>query len=98
MQTLINLQNASYQTGANMSHDQNNAAFRDRSRMSRRQLLAASAGAMLLPSLAKTQEIAMTPKAFVYTEVAISVPFDQVPLQEINAAIRQQLHWRLLRL
>ncbi|QAX28430.1 hypothetical protein ETW24_03045 [Leisingera sp. NJS204] len=73
-----------------MTHDQSNAAFRDRSRLSRRQLLAASAGAMLLPSLAKTKETAMTPKAFVYTEVAISVPFDQVPLQEINASIRQQ--------
>lgn len=66
------------------------AGSRAPSRMSRRQLLAASAGALLLPSLAKTQETAMTPKAFVYTEVAISVPFDQVPLQEINAAIRKQ--------
>ncbi|MCB4456727.1 YdhR family protein [Leisingera sp. McT4-56] len=67
-----------------------NAEFRERSRLSRRQLLAASAGALLLPSLPKAQEPAMTPKAFVYTEVAISVPFDQAPWQEINEAIRQQ--------
>lgn len=32
----------------------------------------------------------MTPKAFVYTEVAISVPFDQAPWPKINEDIRRQ--------
>ena len=32
----------------------------------------------------------MTPKAFVYTEVAISVPFDQAPWSSINEMIRKQ--------
>ena len=32
----------------------------------------------------------MSPKAFVYTEVQISVPFDQAPWREINAKIKQQ--------
>lgn len=73
-----------------MTETPTNADFRERSRLSRRQLLAASAGALLLPSLPKAQVTAMTPKAFVYTEVAISVPFDQAPWQEINEAIRQQ--------
>ncbi|KIC33980.1 YdhR family protein [Leisingera sp. ANG-S5] len=73
-----------------MNKTPTNAESRERSRLSRRQLLAASAGALLLPSLAKTQETAMTPKAFVYTEVAISVPFGQAPWQQINEQIRQQ--------
>ncbi|UWQ78738.1 YdhR family protein [Leisingera sp. S132] len=73
-----------------MTNKPRTADFRERSRLSRRQLLAASAGALLLPSLPKAQETAMTPKAFVYTEVAISVPFGQAPWQEINEAIRQQ--------
>ncbi len=32
----------------------------------------------------------MTAKAFVYTEVALSVPFDQAPWQAINEKIREQ--------
>jgi hypothetical protein len=32
----------------------------------------------------------MTPKAFVYTEVAISVPFDQAPWPKINEDIKRQ--------
>ena len=32
----------------------------------------------------------MTPKAFVYTEIAISVPFDQAPWKEVSDTIRQQ--------
>lgn len=73
-----------------MTQKPTTALRRDPIRLSRRQMLTASAGAMLLPSLAQTQETAMTPQAFVYTEVAISVPFDQAPWREINTAIRQQ--------
>lgn len=58
--------------------------------LSRRQLLAASAGALLAPSLSSAKETQVSPKAFVYTEVAISVPFDQAPWQQISEAIRQQ--------
>ena len=32
----------------------------------------------------------MQPKAFVYTEVAISVPFDKAPWRDINESIRKQ--------
>lgn len=73
-----------------MTDTSSTALRRDPMRLSRRQMLAASAGAMLLPSLPQAQETAMTPQAFVYTEVAISVPFDQAPWSEINTAIRQQ--------
>ncbi|NVK33617.1 MAG: YdhR family protein [Rhodobacteraceae bacterium] len=63
--------------------------------VSRRQLLAAgtvtAAGALIAPSFLKAQEnTRMTPKAFVYTEVAISVPFDQAPWSKINEEIRKQ--------
>ncbi len=73
-----------------MTKKQINAVLREHPRLSRRQILAASAGAMLLPTFSQAKENPMTPKAFVYTEVAISVPFDQAPWAEINEAIRQQ--------
>ncbi|EBA16784.1 hypothetical protein RSK20926_03229 [Roseobacter sp. SK209-2-6] len=73
-----------------MTYTLNNAAFRDRSRLSRRQLLATSAAALLTPSLPQAKDHPVTPQAFVYTEVAISIPFDQAPWQEINAAILKQ--------
>ena len=38
-----------------------------------------------------TKDDAMEPKAFVYTEVQISVPFDQAPWQQINTVIKKQL-------
>lgn len=58
--------------------------------LSRRQLLAASAGAALAPALSFAKDTPMTPKAFVYTEVAISVPFADAPWAKINDAIRPQ--------
>lgn len=38
----------------------------------------------------QNKEKKMSPKAFVYTEVQISVPFEDAPWQQINDAIRQQ--------
>ncbi len=62
--------------------------------LSRRQTLAGAAGLLLAPSVALSKEATMkpsvTPKAFVYTEVAISVPFDQAPWQNINVQIKKQ--------
>ncbi|XYK82454.1 MAG: YdhR family protein [Labrenzia sp.] len=63
--------------------------------LSRREMIAGSAAtavaASLHPSITNAQEIMnMTPKAFVYTEVAISVPFAEAPWQKINDAIREQ--------
>ncbi|MEJ8473700.1 YdhR family protein [Roseibium algae] len=47
--------------------------------------------ALVAPSSPKAQEnSSMTPKAFVYTEVAISVPFDQAPWLKINEVIKTQ--------
>lgn len=51
-------------------------------------------GIIARPARAKTpvtnEETAMTPKAFVYTEVQISVPFADAPWQDINAALLKQ--------
>ena len=58
--------------------------------LTRREMIAATAGAALTPSLTFAKDNPMTPKAFVYTEVAISVPFDQAPWPSINEAIRKQ--------
>ncbi|GAA6181509.1 MULTISPECIES: YdhR family protein [unclassified Shimia] len=58
--------------------------------LSRRQLLVAAAGAAVTPIAVQAQEKSMTPKAFVYTEVAISVPFDQAPWPKINEDIKKQ--------
>lgn len=63
--------------------------------LNRRQLLTASAigaaGIVASTGILKAKEIAnMTPKAFVYTEVAISVPFDQAPWKQINEEIKKQ--------
>ncbi|CTQ54085.1 putative monooxygenase [Roseibium album] len=60
--------------------------------LNRRQLIAATAiGAFTAPTLLNAKEItSMTPKAFVYTEVAISVPFDQAPWKKINQDIKKQ--------
>lgn len=60
------------------------------SRLSRRELLIATAGAALVPSIIQAKEYPMTPKAFVYTEVAMSVPFDQAPWPTINKEIKKQ--------
>jgi len=66
------------------------------SRISRREMIAggaafAAASASYQPKLSTAQEtLTMLPKAFVYTEVAISVPFEKAPWQEINKSIRQQ--------
>lgn len=73
-----------------MSEKPQNADFRDGMRLSRRQLLAVTAGAALAPKTLFGQENPMTPGAFVYTEVAISVPFDQAPWPAINETIKQQ--------
>lgn len=51
--------------------------------------LAASATLSTFPLQAQEPK-SMTPKAFVYTEVAISVPFDQAPWPAINEKIREQ--------
>ncbi|SHG88654.1 YdhR family protein [Cognatishimia maritima] len=59
-------------------------------KLSRRALLVASAGAALAPSIIRAKEHQMTPKAFVYTEVAISVPFDKAPWPTINDEIKKQ--------
>ncbi|MEP4769208.1 MAG: YdhR family protein [Roseibium sp.] len=63
--------------------------------VSRRKVLAGAAAAtavsLLSPSSLKAQETRnMTPKAFVYTEVAISVPFDDAPWKKINEDIKKQ--------
>lgn len=60
--------------------------------LNRRQLLAASAvGALMTPTILRAKELTnMAPKAFVYTEVAISVPFDQAPWKKINEDIKKQ--------
>ncbi|WP_420412111.1 YdhR family protein [Roseibium sp.] len=63
--------------------------------ISRRKLIAGAAAATavagLQPTLLYAQEkLKMTPQAFVYTEVAISVPFENAPWEKINEAIRQQ--------
>lgn len=76
-----------------MTDDDENAEFRQRTLMPRRQFLttsAAVAGALLTPTLLNAKEHEMSPKAFVYTEVAISVPFDQAPWKKINLDIRKQ--------
>lgn len=61
-------------------------------RLSRRHLLTAATSAALLPLMARAtpKETQMTPKAFVYTEVAISVPFASAPWQDISNDIRAQ--------
>jgi hypothetical protein len=60
--------------------------------LDRRSFLAVTAaGVLSAPSILNAQETRkMTPGAFVYTEVAISVPFDQAPWAKINEAIREQ--------
>ncbi|MCA0873122.1 YdhR family protein [Seohaeicola saemankumensis] len=73
-----------------------NADFRDRTRLSRRQLIqgAASLGALVtLPQTARSEtpmQPHAQPKAFVYTEVALSIPFAEVPWKEISDTIRAQ--------
>ncbi len=64
----------------------------EKAEISRRQLLAgAAASTLFAPSFlnAKGASI-MTPEAFVYTEVAISVPFGEAPWRKINESIRKQ--------
>jgi putative monooxygenase ydhR len=60
--------------------------------LNRRQLIAATAvGAITVPTFLNAKELTnMTPKAFVYTEVAISAPFDQAPWKKINEDIKKQ--------
>ncbi|MHA7773152.1 YdhR family protein [Roseibium sp. M-1] len=62
--------------------------------LTRRTVLAATAavaGTIAVPTILKAKESTiMEPKAFVYTEVAISVPFDQAPWAKINEAIKEQ--------
>lgn len=61
-------------------------------------LIAATAGSALVPSAnfamaatsPSTKENSMPPKAFVYTEVQISVPFEKAPWKSINASIKEQ--------
>ena len=54
-------------------------------------LMFSTLGASVLPTVAAAKtESKMTPKAFVYTEVQISAPFDQVPWDRVNKAIQQQ--------
>lgn len=60
-------------------------------------LLAAPSGFSVSPAMAGTipttlsdKDRSMTPKAFVYTEVQIAVPFEQAPWKAINQAILQQ--------
>ncbi len=57
-------------------------------------LVATTVGASFLdkkgtPSI-HTERHKMTPKAFVYTEVQINVPFKDAPWRQVNEAIRQQ--------
>lgn len=69
-------------------------------RLTRRQVLSAAtataAGLAIAPvsALAKAptaeKEYAMTPKAFVYTEVQVSVPFDKAPWRELDPELRAQ--------
>ena len=63
---------------------------RERRGLSRRQALVLSAAAIAAPKSLFAKEKTMQPKAFVYTEVAISVPFDKAPWREINESIRKQ--------
>lgn len=74
-----------------------NADFREQSWLTRRNMLVATASAGIATAItplqlsaSSTKENTMTPKAFVYTEVAISVPFDQAPWKDISDTIRQQ--------
>ncbi len=46
--------------------------------------------AVSLSSLSEGAQIAVEPKAFIYTELQISVPFDAVPWQGLNTSIKQQ--------
>lgn len=63
---------------------------RPRALFTRREMVAVTAGAAMAPSLIHAKENTLTPKAFVYTEVAISIPFDQAPWPEINEVIKKQ--------
>lgn len=65
--------------------------------LSRRDLMqgvGATAALSLLPRLSRantqTQEPQMQPKAFVYTEVQISIPFNDAPWQQINESLLVQ--------
>ncbi|MBT8155390.1 YdhR family protein [Epibacterium ulvae] len=58
--------------------------------LNRREMLIATASAALAPSIIHAKETPMSPKAFVYTEVAISVLFDQAPWATINDQIKKQ--------
>lgn len=63
--------------------------------ISRRQLIAGTAAAAAVAGFGPTQlnaqeKLNMTLQAFVYTEVAISVPFENAPWEKINETIRQQ--------
>lgn len=57
-------------------------------------IIASTIGAPYLNTLAHAQqspkEKAMSSKAFVYTEVQISVPFDKAPWKQVNDAIKKQ--------
>ena len=54
----------------------------------------AASGAGFRPAIAGStnngKDIAMSPGAFVYTELQISVPFDQVPWKRINISVQEQ--------
>jgi len=58
--------------------------------LTRREMVALTAGAAIAPSLIQAKENTLTPKAFVYTEVAISIPFEQAPWPELNEVIKKQ--------
>ncbi|MEE2810986.1 Putative mono-oxygenase ydhR [Thalassococcus halodurans] len=58
--------------------------------LTRREMILATTGAAMAPSVILAKDNSMTPKAFVYTEVAISVPFDQAPWPSINETIKKQ--------
>ncbi|MEP3048397.1 MAG: YdhR family protein [Roseibium sp.] len=78
-----------------MTEDNSSACLASGNAISRRQVIAgtaATSAAMLLsPTLLQAQEIpTMEPKAFVYTEVAISVPFAEAPWKKINDEIKKQ--------
>lgn len=60
------------------------------SRLTRREMLIATTGAALAPTFIHAKENPVTPQAFVYTEVAISVPFDDAPWPSINEDIKKQ--------
>jgi hypothetical protein len=77
-----------------MMQEEDTPPFNHANGLTRRTVLAATAaaaGTIAVPTILKAKEsMTMEPKAFVYTEVAISVPFDQAPWAKINEAIKEQ--------